>query len=390
MPHALSHDARIYWRTDGDPALPALVLGNSLGTDFSLWDILLPRLLRHFYVLRFDMRGHGASDAPAGDYTLDQLTDDAQAVIAAAGITQYHYCGVSLGGMVGMNLAARQPAGLQRLILSNTSPKFPDPALWAARIDAVRQGGMASIADAGLARFFTPEFVQIGDMGYQRVRNTLLGIDPQGYNGCCAAIRDMDLRAGLSRIQVPTLVVTGEFDLSTPPAVGQALAEAITDSDFVNLRSAHIPCVEIPTAYGDTLVKFLAPAEAHSDVSRYAAGLVRRKSVLGDAHVERSLKHATPFNAGFQQFITRYAWGEIWTSSRFPDLQRRLLVLALTAAQGRWEEFELHVGAALRAGVEPETLQELLNQIAVYTGVPTANTGFKLAGELIREHQAAD
>ncbi len=390
MPHALSHDARIYWRTDGDPTLPALVLGNSLGTDFSLWDILLPRLLRHFYVLRFDMRGHGASDAPAGEYTLDMLTDDAQAVIAAAGLSQYHYCGISLGGMVGMNLAARRPDGLQRVVLSNTSPRFPDPALWAARIDAVRQGGMASIADAGLARFFTPEFVQIADMGYQRVRNTLLGTDPQGYIGCCAAIRDMDLRERLGQIQVPTLVVTGALDLSTPPDVGQALASAITDSEIVNLRCAHIPCVEIPTAYGDTLVRFLAPDAVDSDVTRYAAGLVRRKHVLGDAHVERSLKHATPFNAGFQQFITRYAWGEIWTSSRFPDLQRRLLVLAMTAAMGRWEEFELHVGAALRAGVEPETLQELLHQIAVYAGVPAANTGFKLAGELIREHQSAD
>src|SRR5690625_4360475 len=137
MPHAISHDARIYWRTDGDPNLPALVLANSLGTDFTLWDGVLERLLRHFYVLRYDMRGHGASDAPAGEYTLDLLTDDLQAVIKAAGIQQYAFCGISLGGMVGMNLGARQPSGLTHLVLSNTTAQFPDPALWSARIVAV-------------------------------------------------------------------------------------------------------------------------------------------------------------------------------------------------------------------------------------------------------------
>ncbi|GAA5235283.1 3-oxoadipate enol-lactonase [Verticiella sediminum] len=390
MPHTLSHDARIYWRTDGDPKLPALVLGNSIGTDFSLWDTLLPRLLRHFYVLRYDMRGHGASDAPPGEYTLEQLADDAQAVIAAAGIEQYDFCGISLGGMVGMALAARQPAGLRRLVLCNTTARFPDRAMWAARIDTVLKNGMGAIAEAGLARFFSPEFLRTNDMSVQRVRNTLLGIDPVGYAGCCAAIRDMDLQPLLAKIAAPTLVVTGEFDQSTPPAVGAALAEQIAGSRRVNLRCAHIPCVEAPTAYGDTLIEFLAPPEMQTEQQRYEAGLGRRKAVLGDAHVERSLSHATSFNRGYQELITRYAWGQLWTSSRFTDLQRRLIVLAITATAARWEEYELHVGAALRAGVEPETLQELLYQIAIYTGVPAANTGFKLAGDLIREHQQAD
>lgn len=390
MPHALSHDARIYWRTDGNPELPALVLGNSLGTDFSLWDPVLPRLLRHFYVVRYDMRGHGASDAPAGDYTLDLLTDDLEAVIKAAGLKRVHYAGISLGGMVGMNYAARKPAELDRLVLSNTTTQFPDPQLWVTRIETVLSGGMAAIAEVGLARFFTPDFLSANDMACQRVRNTLLGISPQGYAGCCAAIRDMDLAPKLADIDAPTLVVTGTLDQSTPPALGEAIANGIAGSAYVELRSAHIPCVEIPVAYTDALLGFLAPDQVDSDKTRYDAGLARRKSVLGPAHVERSLQHATPFNAGFQDFITRYAWGELWTSSRFEDQQRRLLVLAITAAMGRWEEFELHVQAALRACAEPEAIQETLYQVAIYAGVPAANTGFKLAGELLREHREED
>ncbi len=121
MPHVLSGDARIYWRADGDTTLPTLVLGNSLGTDFSLWDPVLPRLMRHFRVVRYDMRGHGASDAPAGHYTMTQLTDDLAAVADAAGLEKFHYCGVSLGGMVGMSYAARARNRLDKLVLCNTS-----------------------------------------------------------------------------------------------------------------------------------------------------------------------------------------------------------------------------------------------------------------------------
>ncbi len=390
MPHAASHDARIYWRTDGDPALPALVLGNSLGTDFSLWDAVLPRLLRHFYVVRYDMRGHGASDAPDGEYSLDVLTDDLEAVIEAAGLKRLHYLGISLGGMVGMSYASRRPEKLDKLMLSNTNPRSPDRKLWLTRIKSVLDNGMAGLVDSTMARFFTPEFLDVNNTACQRIRNTLLANSPTGYAGCCAAIRDMDLSDRLSQIAAPTLVITGEMDASTPTQVGTAIAAAIADSTLISLRSAHIPCVEIPLAYSDAVIGFLDPADAATDASRFEAGLARRKQVLGNAHVERSMSTATPFTAPFQAFITRYAWGELWSSTRLEDLQRRLLVVAMTAAQGRWEEFEIHVGGALRAGIEPEALQETLLHVAVYCGVPAANTAFKMAAELIREHREGD
>jgi 3-oxoadipate enol-lactonase len=256
MPVVTNGSTRIYWRGDGDASLPALVLGNSLGCDFSLWDPILNQLMQDFYVVRYDMRGHGGSDAPQGDYTLNQLTDDVQAVIAAARLTSYDYCGISLGGMVGMELAARHPSGLRHVVLSNTSAEF-DKGIWDQRMTAIQQGGMAAVVDGIIGRFFTPDFVAKNSMAMRRVRNTVLSHAPNGYIGCCAAIRDMDLYPRLPQISTPVLVVVGDHDLSTPLARGQKLVEHIAGASLVTIPSAHIPTTEIPEKYLQAIVPFL-------------------------------------------------------------------------------------------------------------------------------------
>jgi len=254
MPNVQNGATRIYWRSDGDPRLPGLVLGNSLGTDFSLWDPILDDLMNDFFVVRFDMRGHGGSDAPCTDYTVDQLTDDAQAVIQVAKLKTYDYWGISLGGMVGMSLGARQPAGLRKLVLSNTAAEF-DPAVWPARIAAVREGGMSGIVDAVLGRFYTPEFLAANSMALKRMRNTVLSQSPDGYIGCCAAIRDMNIKPQLVKIQVPALIVAGELDQSTPPSRANDLVGWIKGSRVTSLPSAHIPVTEMPQDYYRAVVQ---------------------------------------------------------------------------------------------------------------------------------------
>lgn len=256
MPVVTNGAVRIYWRGDGDITKPALVLGNSLGTDFSLWDPILNALMNDFYVVRYDMRGHGGSDAPPGDYTLNQLADDVQAVIAAARLTAYDYCGISLGGMVGMELAARRPAGLRRVVLSNTAAQF-DAGIWDTRMEAIKQGGMPAIIDAVIGRFFTPEFVAQNSIALRSVRNNVLSQAGHGYSGCCAAIRDMELLPRLAHINVPALVVVGDFDLSTPLARGQKLVESIAGATLVTVPCAHIPTTEIPERYLQAIVPFL-------------------------------------------------------------------------------------------------------------------------------------
>ena len=383
MPFVNIDGVRLYWRADGRGDRPALLLGNSLGTDHALWDAVMPTLMERFRVIRYDMRGHGASDAPAGDYSIERLGRDALAVADAAGVKLFSWAGISLGGMVGMWLGAHAPERIHRLVLSNTAAKL-DAKIWAERIAKIQAQGMGAIVEAVMQRFFSARFIERGDARYATVRDTFLSLDAGGYCGCCAAIRDMDQSASLQRIGAPTLVITGTHDLATPAALGEAIAAAIPGARHASLPVAHIPHLEAARAFCDLVVGFLLDLDApKNEAQRYELGLARRKEVLGRDYVEQRVKQVTPFTAEFQNLITRYAWGEIWTRTAFDDRTRRLLVLAMTAALGRWEEYRLHINAGLQAELTPQDIKELLLQTAIYCGVPAANTGFHHAQEFL-------
>jgi 3-oxoadipate enol-lactonase/4-carboxymuconolactone decarboxylase len=416
MPFATHAGARLYWRTDGDPALPPLVLVNSLGTDHCLWDPVMPRLGDFFHVIRMDMRGHGASEAPAGEYTIELLARDVLAVADAAGVARFDLCGISIGGMIGQWIGSHAGERLRRLVLCNTTGRA-DPAPQVARIATVRAQGMPAVLDTVLGRFFTGRFRARGNAHLHSVAQTLLGLDPTGYVGCCAAVRDHDLLAQLPRVGVPTTVVVGRHDLSTPPELGRAIAAAIPGAALVELDCAHIPHSEDPPAFVAMLMNALAPQRTQGDpapgahpssgalpegaapvtgvaaeatlAAQYRRGIARRKQALGEAYVAARAENADPFAAEFQDMITRWAWQDIWTRPVFDDRTRRLIVLAITSALARWEEFRLHARAGLERELSPTELKELLQQAAIYAGVPTAVSGFKVAGELLAEREQA-
>ena len=383
MPFVNIEGVRLYWRADGRADRPALLLGNSLGTDHALWDAVMPTLMERFRVVRYDMRGHGASDAPAGDYTIERLGRDALAVADAAGVKHFSWMGISLGGMVGMWLGVNAADRITRLVLSNTGAKL-DPKIWADRIAKIQSQGTGAIVDGVMQRFFTDGYIAKGDARYATVRDTFLSLDGGGYCGCCAAIRDMDQSEAIKRISAPTLVITGTHDLATPAPLGEAIAAAIPGARVASLPVAHIPHLETPRAFCDLVVGFLLDLAApKTEAQRYALGLERRKEILGREYVEERVKQVNPFTAEFQDLITRYAWGEIWTRTAFDDRTRRLLVLAITAALGRWEEYRLHINAGLKAELTPQDIKEMLLETAIYAGVPVANTGFHHAQEFL-------
>jgi 3-oxoadipate enol-lactonase/4-carboxymuconolactone decarboxylase len=389
MPFLQAAGARLYWRCDGADDRPALLLGNSIGTDHSLWDPVMPALMRSFRVLRFDMRGHGASDAMPGEYRIEDLARDALLVADAAGAKRFHYAGISLGGMIGMWLGAHAPARLDKLVLANTSAYF-GPEGWVARIAAVKSGGMAAIADMAMSRFFTPAFIAAAGPLFATAKRNLMTVDAAGYIGCCAAIRDMDQRDALASITAATLVIAGTRDQATPPAQGKALAATIKGANYAELPCAHIPTLESPADFADTLIGFLAAGADGTESQRYERGLVRRKAALGVAYVESRLKNTHPFTDEFQALITRYAWGELWTRPVFDDRTRRLLVLAMMVGTKSWEEFELHVRAGLEHELSTTELKEVLLLAAIYCGVPAANSAFAHARKLIEARESSN
>jgi 3-oxoadipate enol-lactonase/4-carboxymuconolactone decarboxylase len=378
LPFAEINNTRLFYRLEGRSGLPVLVLSHSLGCDHSMWAPQMPGLLDHFQVLRYDTRGHGASEVPAGDLSLDQLGEDVLALTTRLGIATFAICGLSMGGAIGLWLATKARERLTRLVLANSSAKFGTPDLWNARRKAVLEGGMQAIVDATMQRFFSPKMQDSACA--QSTRAVLLGTDPRGYTACCAALRDADNRTILGGVSVPALVIGSDNDPSTPWAEhGAVLAREIPGAKALRLETAHLSNLEQPRAFTAGVLDFLLAGAADADP--YAAGMKVRRQVLGDEHVDRSLKSATDFNRDFQELITRYAWGEIWTRPGLDHRTRRLLVLAITAGMGRWEEFRLHLRAGLAHGLEVTDVKETLLQIAVYAGVPAANTAFQIARE---------
>jgi 3-oxoadipate enol-lactonase/4-carboxymuconolactone decarboxylase len=379
MPFAISEGARIFYRLEGSAEKPLLVLVHSLGVDHGLWDPQMPALLRHFQVLRIDLRGHGASDSPAGDYTIERLGRDVIAAVDSTGRDRFAYCGLSLGGMIGQWLGANHADRITHLVLANTSPRVGAPELFDARRKAVLEGGMSAVESAVMERYFSPRVLASSNPQVATTRSALLAANPVGYAGCRAAIRDMDQRPLLGRIRVPTLVIAGSLDAATPwEGHGDLLAASIPGTRSVVLEAAHLSNVELPSAFTNALFDFLLPPQTDD---RLAAGFAMRRSILGDAHVDRSIANATDLTRDFQDLITRYAWGAVWTRPGLDPKVRRLLVLAMTASLGRWEEFRLHLRAGLAGGLELTDLKEVLLQVAIYAGVPAANTGFHIASE---------
>ncbi len=379
MPLIDAGGLRHFYRIDGNDDRPVVMFSHSLGCDHTQWDAQAHDLEEHFRILRYDLRGHGATDVPGGDYTIDLLAQDALAIADALGIERFAFCGLSLGGMLAQSAAVMAPERVTHLVLANTSAHYPDPSLIETRRKTVLQQGMAAVENMVLQRFFTAESLSANSPAISGIRRVLLATKPEGYAACCAAVRDMNQTSILGAIQAPVLLIIGDRDVSTPwEGHGDAIARGIPHARVEHLPSAHLSNVERPRSFSGALLRFLRPP-ARQDV--LAAGFEKRRAILGEAHVADAQAATTDFTRDFQELITRYAWGTIWQRPGLDDRTRRLLVLVTAAAMGRWEEFRLHVRAGLAGGLEACDIEEALLQTAVYAGVSAGNTGFHIASE---------
>ncbi|HLU59362.1 MAG TPA: alpha/beta fold hydrolase [Pseudonocardia sp.] len=248
---------RIAYRLDGDPDRPVLLLSNSIGADLHMWDGQVPALTEHFRLLRYDARGHGASDAPSGPYSLDRLGRDVVELLDALGLQRVHVLGLSLGGIVAQWLGIHLPERVDRLVLSNTAAYLGPPQRWDQPIaDLLAAPDMRDTAQTFLRNWFPPHLLD-GDEVVEGFRRTLLATPPEGVAGSWAAVRDYDLRRTASLITSPTLVIAGEHDTVTSAAHGEELAAIVPGARLVLLPTVHMANVEAPVEFLDAVIGFL-------------------------------------------------------------------------------------------------------------------------------------
>src|ERR1700733_1725102 len=255
-------DARLNYRVDGPENAPVVVLSNSLGTNLSMWDPQVAVLCEKFRVLRYDTRGHGLSTVTPGPYKIEQLGRDVIALMDALKIDSAYFCGLSMGGMIGIWLGLNAANRFKRLALCNTAAKIGTADGWNARIKDVKERGMAAVATTVVLRWFSEDFVKKSPEVVEAMRQMLLQAPPEGYAGCCAAIRDMDQTGDLARIKARTLVIAGALDPVIPLADTKIVADGIPGSSYLVLQAAHLSNIEAAPQFTEALLKFFSEPEA--------------------------------------------------------------------------------------------------------------------------------
>jgi 3-oxoadipate enol-lactonase len=262
MPFADAGDARLNYRFEGPENAPVVVFSNSLGTNLSMWDQQASVLCEKFRVLRYDTRGHGLSSVTPGPYKIEQLGRDVLALLDAVKIDSAYFCGLSMGGMIGIWLGANAANRVKRLALCNTAAKIGTADGWNARIKDVKERGMAAIATNVVLRWFSENFVKQSPEVVEAMRQMLLQAPPVGYAACCAAIRDMDQTGDLARVKARTLAIAGALDPVIPVADAKVVADGISGASYLELQAAHLSNIEAAPQFTEALLKFLSQPEA--------------------------------------------------------------------------------------------------------------------------------
>jgi 3-oxoadipate enol-lactonase len=249
---------RLAFSLVGRDDAPALVLSNSLGTDRRLWEPQINVLADRYRVLQYDTRGHGESDAPGGDYSIDRLGKDVLSLMDELGIDRAHVCGISIGGMTALWLGAHTPERVHRLVLANTAARIGSAELWTERMRVATTEGLEALADGAMARWFTNAFREAEPDTIARLRATMCRMRVEGYVGCCAALRDANLKGVASQVRAKCLAVTGTHDVSTPPVEGRWLAETMAAAELIELNAAHLSNIERAPEFNQAVIQFLS------------------------------------------------------------------------------------------------------------------------------------
>ena len=377
----------------GGAAGTTLVFANSLGTDLRVWDPLLPHLPQGLRIVRYDKRGHGLSDCPPGPYGIDDLVGELAGLLDHLAVRRAVVIGLSVGGMIAQGLAAARPDIVQAAVFCCTGHVIGTAEMWGQRIEALREVGIEGMADNVMERWFSPAFRSGRPEDLAAWRNMLTRTPEAGYVATCAALRDADLTAGTAALKIPVLCVAGSNDGATPagpgevagrPGARRALRAAGRPRPYPLRRGAGgagrgnhpFPEGERPC---------LTPMAVPASTPACRPGARCWATPMSTAPRRRS----RPFDADFQRFITEGAWGSVWSRPGLTRRERSLITIALLAALGHHDEVAMHVRATANTGATPEDVKEAMLHVAVYAGVPAANSAIRVAKAAFAEMQDA-
>jgi 3-oxoadipate enol-lactonase/4-carboxymuconolactone decarboxylase len=368
------------------PGRPLLLLGPSLGTSVeSLWQRCAGRLRGGYHVVGWDLPGHGRSAPAPAAFGIAGL---AKGVLELAdrvrpGAT-FRYAGDSVGGAVGLQLLLDAPDRIDSAVLLCTGAKIGESAGWRQRAETVRADGTQAMVAGSIERWFARGFPDREPAVADALLAALRATDPESYALVCEALATFDVRARLGEITAPVLAVAGRDDQPAPPEGLARIADGVRNGRLVVLDGvAHLAPAERPDQVAELLDEHFQARHTMDEVR--AAGLAVRRQVLGDAHVDRAVAATTPFTRDFQELITAYAWGEIWTRPGLDRRSRSMITLTALVALGHREELAMHVRAARTNGLTDDEIKEVLLQTAIYCGVPAANTAFTIAQRTLAE-----
>ncbi|MEO8254823.1 MAG: 3-oxoadipate enol-lactonase [Flavobacterium sp.] len=367
------------YKISGTPNSPVLVFSNSLGADLRMWDELIPFLLPYFQVVQYVTRGHGGSEITSEPYTIELLGQDVINLLDELKIEKAYFCGLSMGGLIGQWLGIHYSERFSKIIIANTAAKIGDNEGWNSRIETINTSGLETIVSATMERWFTDAFRENNAARVTETKTMFLNTDVRGYANCCAAVRDADFRADLHKITSEILVITGDEDVVTNIEHAEYLVNQIPNATLNMLPARHLSATELPEQFATLLIQFIV------GTSTLEKGMHVRRTVLGDAHVDKATTNINEFNGEFQNFISNYAWGEIWTRPGLSKHNRSLITIAMLIALNRKAELQMHIRAAFNNGVTKNEIKEVIMQSALYCGLPAANDAIHTAEEVFKD-----
>jgi 3-oxoadipate enol-lactonase/4-carboxymuconolactone decarboxylase len=372
----------------GNPEGLRVLFVHALGASPAVWKPVIAAMSQEYRCVTVTLPGHDQAAPAKAGLSIADMAQEITHRSQEESWGEYVCVGISIGGAIALELALGSPPGLLGVVVACSAARIGSAQSWEERAHLVRQAGTGALIDSAGKRWFAEGFSAREPEVVGELMNDLLGTDDESYAILSEALGEWDREGDISAISLPTLVISGELDPATPVEQGMAIAESIEDSFFVSLAGAsHLCSIEKPEDTTAVIVRFLTGITAPETRPSRTGGFRTRREVLGDEHVTRAQSRADRYSSLFHDFITRYAWGDVWSRPGLDRRSRSVATLAALVAMGNHHEVAMHIRAARRNGLSEDEIAEVFLHVSLYAGLPRSNTAFQILRDVLEQDE---